>query len=53
MPVSHVDYSADLVEHVLSSELVVELENALLRKGRFPEEIGDVKSIHPIKVLSA
>jgi Mn-dependent DtxR family transcriptional regulator len=30
---SHVDWSVDQVEHVLSEELVAELEDALARRG--------------------
>jgi manganese/zinc/iron transport system permease protein len=33
---SHVDFSADLVEHVLSPELVADLERALHAQGRLP-----------------
>lgn len=41
---SHVDYSADLVEHVLSKEIVAELEQSLARK-----EADLPKSVHPIQ----
>ena len=41
---SHVDYSADLVEHVLSVDIVENLEKALDKTGRLPE----IKSIHPL-----
>lgn len=45
---NHVDYSADAVEHVLSAELVRELETALRNKGRMPEELAQPKSVHPV-----
>ncbi len=41
---SHVDYSADLVEHVLSRELVNELEQALSKRGTLPM----LPSVHPL-----
>lgn len=41
---SHVDYSADLVEHVLSAEIVDELEEALQQKGTLPFS----PSVHPL-----
>ena len=41
-PSSHVDYSADRVEHVLSSQIVRELEESLKEKGRMPA------SVHPL-----
>ena len=42
LAVTHVDYSADYVEHVLSAELVAQLEREL---GRTPE---DSKSLHSL-----
>lgn len=38
---SHVDLSADLVEHVLSPDLVAQLEDALRRRGALPERLPD------------
>jgi manganese/zinc/iron transport system permease protein len=40
---SHVDRAADLVEHVLSPELVHELESAVVARGELPPP-----SVHPI-----
>jgi manganese/zinc/iron transport system permease protein len=37
----HADFSADLVEHVLSAELVDELAGALRRRGVMPEALPD------------
>ena len=45
MEMSHVDYSADLVEHILSKELIAELEASLQTKEEFPTII---ESAHPI-----
>ena len=47
---SHVDYSADLVEHFLSPELVAKLEEELIKEGRgvVSEELP--KSIHHLGV---
>jgi len=42
LAVSHVDYSADLVEHVLSPSMVLELESALREKGDYPENLGSL-----------
>lgn len=42
---SHVDRSADLVEHTLDEGLVRELESALRERGRLP---GVGASVHPI-----
>ena len=48
MPITHVDYSADLVEHVLSSEIVANLERALVnRLGKLDESLPP-RSIHPL-----
>ncbi|HBS29771.1 MAG TPA: manganese transporter [Phycisphaerales bacterium] len=41
---SHVDFSADLVEHVLSPSIVAALENALRAEGRLP-------SPHPLSAV--
>ncbi|MEZ4754160.1 MAG: iron chelate uptake ABC transporter family permease subunit [Bdellovibrionota bacterium] len=43
---SHVDYMADMVEHVLSPQIVSELESALRLKGQFKDQVPP--SIHPI-----
>ncbi len=42
MPISHVDYSADLVEHILPESLVEKLEQSLKAKS-------DLKSLHPLE----
>lgn len=51
---SHVDRSADLVEHVLSPDLVSELERSLAARGRLPRadaaaEPAPPPSVHPIE----
>ncbi|MDX6748902.1 metal ABC transporter permease [Geminicoccaceae bacterium 1502E] len=45
---SHVDHSADLVEHVLSSDMVQELERQLRARGRLPRHAGPPPSPHPL-----
>lgn len=45
---SHVDRSADLVEHVLSKQLVEELEHILHDEGRLPGDDEPIKSVHPL-----
>lgn len=45
---SHVDHSADLVEHVLSGEMVAELERQLAARGRLPRRAGPPPSPHPL-----
>jgi manganese/zinc/iron transport system permease protein len=46
---SHVDHSADLVEHVLSPEMVAELERELAAVGRLPRRLGGVPaSVHSL-----
>ena len=45
---SHVDHSADLVEHVLSPEMVAELERQLSHLGRLPRRPGLPASVHPL-----
>ena len=45
---SHVDHSADLVEHVLSPEMVAELERELAAAGRMPRRLGVPPSVHPL-----
>jgi manganese/zinc/iron transport system permease protein len=48
---SHVDYSADLAEHVLSPQVVEELVSALKARGRLParsSELSPLPSAHPI-----
>lgn len=45
---SHVDHSADLVEHVLSPDLVARLEQELATLGRLPRQLGAPPSVHPI-----
>ena len=47
---SHVDHSADLVEHVLSAEMVAELERELAAVGRLPRRLGVPPSVHPLGV---
>jgi manganese/zinc/iron transport system permease protein len=46
---SHVDHSADLVEHVLSPEMVAELERELATAGRMPRRLGVPPSVHPLR----
>lgn len=43
---SHVDYSADLVEHILSPEIVAEIEASLSKKGLRPKQLPE--SVHPL-----
>jgi manganese/zinc/iron transport system permease protein len=50
---SHVDHSADLVEHVLSREMVEELEQMLAARGRLPRRLGAPPSAHPLTSASA
>ncbi|MBC7835595.1 MAG: metal ABC transporter permease [Phycisphaerales bacterium] len=46
---SHVDRSADRVEHALSATLVRELEEALRQQGRLPMEFATAPaSVHPM-----
>lgn len=45
---SHVDRSADFVEHVLSPEIVAELEAELAAVGRLPRRLGVPTSVHPL-----
>lgn len=49
---SHVDRSADLVEHALSPEIVKALEEALKQSGRYPQPPGTVpplpSSVHTL-----
>ena len=45
---SHVDQSADLVEHVLSKVLVAELERILHAEGRLPGGDETIRSVHPL-----
>jgi manganese/zinc/iron transport system permease protein len=45
---SHVDRSADFVEHVLSAEMIEELERELGAVGRLPRFLGVPPSVHPI-----
>jgi len=50
MATSHVDYSADLVEHVLSDDIVRELENSLQKHGelQLKDKPKAPPSVHPI-----
>lgn len=48
VPLSHVDYSADIVEHVLSSELVAQLEQSLEKRYLRPDSGALPHSLHPI-----
>jgi manganese/zinc/iron transport system permease protein len=45
---SHVDHSADLVEHVLSPDMVAELERQLAASGRLPRYLGVPASVHEL-----
>jgi manganese/zinc/iron transport system permease protein len=45
---SHVDRSADFVEHVLSPEMITELEAELAAAGRLPRHLGVLRSVHPL-----
>lgn len=47
---SHVDQSADMVEHILSPDLIRELEDALRSRGRLPApaDAAPPRSVHPI-----
>jgi manganese/zinc/iron transport system permease protein len=49
---THVDYSADYVEHVLSPELVAELERRLIEAGTLPESGQRLPSLHPLRESS-
>lgn len=46
---SHVDRAADIVEHVLSPDMIAELERALEARGRLPRALGLPASVHPIR----
>jgi hypothetical protein len=48
-----VDRSADFVEHVLSPEMIAELEAELAAAGRLPRYVGVPTSVHPIAAGSA
>jgi manganese/zinc/iron transport system permease protein len=48
---SHVDHSADLVEHVLSPEMVAQLERELAASGRMPRHVGMPPSVHPLEAV--
>jgi manganese/zinc/iron transport system permease protein len=50
---SHVDHSADLVEHVLSPELVARLEGELAALGRLPRRLAVPPSVHPLGIGAA
>ncbi len=50
---SHVDRSADLVEHMLSPEIIAELEASLRDSGRTPAPDGIARSVHPIRAERA
>ena len=45
---SHVDHSADLVEHILSPEMIAELERELGARGRLPRGLDVPPSVHPL-----
>lgn len=47
MAASHVDRSADMVEHALSGPIVAELEESLRRQGRMPGA-RPPRSVHPV-----
>ena len=44
---SHVDRSADLVEHILDHDLVARLEEQLAAAGRLPGSVRVPRSVHP------
>lgn len=50
---SHVDHSADLVEHILSPDMVAELERELQAAGRLPRRVGVPPSLHPLGTAQA
>jgi manganese/zinc/iron transport system permease protein len=43
---SHVDYSADFAEHVLSPDIVSDIETSLRKKGRLPSNEVIPQSVH-------
>jgi len=45
---THVDRSADMVEHVLSPPMIAEMEDSLRRQGRLPPAVVVTDSVHPI-----
>ncbi|MDX2309069.1 MAG: iron chelate uptake ABC transporter family permease subunit [Hyphomicrobium sp.] len=45
---SHVDRSADLVEHVLDGDIIRRLEEELRAAGRLPRSPGVPDSVHPL-----
>ena len=45
LPACHVDLAADMVEHVLSDDLVESLEEELRRKGTLPPSVHPIQSI--------
>ena len=47
---SHVDRSADLVEHILSPEMIQALEAELAAAGRLPRFLGVPSSVHPTRL---
>lgn len=49
LAVSHVDYSADFVEHALSAEIVRQLEDVLRRDDRLPRHGAGGPSVHPLE----
>lgn len=49
---ARVDWSADIVEHIMSDELVARLKNALRQKGVLLADAEDLTSVHPLKCLS-
>lgn len=48
MPASHVDYSADLVEHFLSPEIIRKLEQSLSERGLSVDAFKPPESVHPV-----
>ena len=49
---SHVDRSADLVEHVLDRDIVARLEQDLEAAGRLPRTPGVPASVHPLSTAN-
>jgi len=45
-PITHVDFSADFVEHSFSPEIVAKLEEEVLRKNQALREISIPQSLH-------
>lgn len=48
LPASHVDYSADTVEHILSPEIIARLEKKLSPTASTPQQEETPDSVHPL-----